>query len=327
MKKILVTGGNGFIGSSLVKRLVCDGHQVRVLDNNSRGLASRLDAVRKDIEFVQGDICHAATVERALDQIDVVHHLAYVNGTENFYRIPERVLEVAVKGMINVLDGCIAKGVPEIFLASSSEVYQLPPRIPADESVPLVVPDVLNPRFSYGGGKIICELLTVNYGRKYFDRVCLYRPHNIYGPDMGWEHVIPQFSKRLYALAANQPESIIDFPIQGSGSETRSFCYIEDFMDGVALLQEHGEHLGIYHIGTLAEVTMASVAERVAKSVKCKVRIVPGERLDGSVERRCPDISRMKALGYLPRVSLDEGIKTTVEWYWEELSRLGDMKA
>jgi nucleoside-diphosphate-sugar epimerase len=99
--------------------------------------------------------------------------------------------------MINVLDACIYNNVKNFFLASSSEVYQTPPIVPTDERVPLSVPDVLNPRYSYGGGKIACELLAVNYGRKFFDQMVIFRPHNIYGPAMGWEHVIPQLCMRM----------------------------------------------------------------------------------------------------------------------------------
>ena len=84
-----------------------------------------------------------------------------------------------------------------LVLASSSEVYQTPPKVPTDESVPMVVPDPHNPRLSYGAGKIISEVMAINYGRKFFDRVLIFRPHNVYGPDMGFEHVIPQFALRM----------------------------------------------------------------------------------------------------------------------------------
>ena len=97
--------------------------------------------------------------------------------------------------MISVLDACRHHGIRELVLASSSEVYQTPPGIPTPENVPLSVPDPLNPRYSYGGGKIICELMAINYGRQGFDRVLIFRPHNVYGPDMGWEHVLPQFAR------------------------------------------------------------------------------------------------------------------------------------
>ena len=128
--RILVTGGSGFIGSALVKALVRGGHKVRVLDDNSRGAPRRLKDVEKDIEFIAGDIRDASAVTAAVRGMDEVHHLAYVNGTEFFYTKPELILEVAVKGMMNVLDACARHGVRELVLASSSEVYQTPPRVP-----------------------------------------------------------------------------------------------------------------------------------------------------------------------------------------------------
>ena len=195
MSSILVTGGSGFIGSALVKALVRDGHSVRVLDDNSRGAPRSLREVEGDIEFIGGDIRDAAAVARAVHGMDEVHHLAFVNGTEFFYSAPELVLDVGVKGMINVIDACRSEGVGSLVLASSSEVYQTPPHVPTDEHAPLIVPDPTNPRYSYGGGKIISELMALNYGRKYFERVLIFRPHNVYGPDMGWEHVVPQFAR------------------------------------------------------------------------------------------------------------------------------------
>ena len=122
-RRILVTGGSGFIGSALVKALVKAGHAVRVLDDNSRGAPRRLETVKNDIEFIGGDIRNAAAVESAVRGMDEVHHLAFVNGTEFFYSAPELVLDVGVKGMINVIDACRAAGVRNLVLASSSEVY------------------------------------------------------------------------------------------------------------------------------------------------------------------------------------------------------------
>ena len=318
----LVTGGTGFIGSALVARLVRDGHRVRVLDNNSRGAARRLSAagVLDDVEMIVGDVRDADVVADAVKGVDAVHHLAYVNGTENFYNHPDLVLEIGVKGMLNVLDGCLAHGVGTLFLASTSEAYQTPPRIPTDEAVPLVVPDVMNPRYSYGGGKIISELLTINYGRKRLEHVGIYRPHNVYGPDMGWEHVLPQFVMRLKTLADQKPGGTIEFPIQGSGKETRSFCYIDDFIDGVITVQDRGEHLGIYHIGTLEEVDMADLARRTARAVGREIDVKPGELTAGSTLRRCPDIAKLGALGYAPKISLDQGLSHLVDWYWNNMA-------
>ena len=145
-KRYLVTGGTGFIGSALVKRLVREGNTVRVLDNNSRGTLSRLGEVPDAIEFVEADIRDIAAVTAAAKGMDSMIHLAYVNGTEVFYSKPELVLDIAVRGMLSVLDACRANDIGELVLASSSEVYQTPPTIPTAEDVPLIVPDVMNPR-------------------------------------------------------------------------------------------------------------------------------------------------------------------------------------
>jgi nucleoside-diphosphate-sugar epimerase len=254
-------------------------------------------------------------VKRAVKGVDCVCHLAYINGTEFFYSIPERILEVAVKGMMNVLDACLANNVGELCLASSSEVYQTPPSVPTSENVPLVVPDPLNPRFSYGGGKIISELLALNYGRKHFQRVTVFRPHNVYGPAMGFEHVIPQFAMRMKKLIEQQPTGPIDFPIQGTGDETRAFCYIDDAVDGILYVLDRGEHMGIYHVGTDVETKVSDLAREVARCFGREIRIVQGEIQPGSTLRRCPDITKLRKLGFNPPVSLQDGLKKTVDWY------------
>jgi nucleoside-diphosphate-sugar epimerase len=315
-RRILVTGGSGFIGSGLVKALVKAGHHVRVLDDNSRGAPRRLADVENDIEFIAGDIRDAAAVDKATRGMDEVHHLAFVNGTEFFYSAPDLVLDVGVRGMINVIDACRAQGIGTLVLASSSEVYQTPPKVPTDETAPLSVPDPLNPRYSYGGGKLISELMAINFGRKYFERVLIFRPHNVYGPDMGFEHVIPQFAVRLKRLADLQASGELPFDIQGTGSETRSFCFIDDLVAGVMVMREKGEHLGIYHVGTMEEVAIADLARRAAAAVGRVVELIPGPLKAGGTPRRCPDISKLAALGYKPRVPLDAGLKPTLDWYW-----------
>jgi UDP-glucose 4-epimerase len=317
LKTYVVTGGTGFIGSALVRRLIREGYRVRVLDDNSRGTTMKLGDAASEVELISGDIRDPVAVKQVIRGADGVFHLAYVNGTEFFYSKPELVLEVAVKGMMNVLDACVEHGVSEFILASSSEVYQTPSVIPTPEDVPLNVPDVLNPRYSYGGGKIISELMLINYGRKFFKRAMIFRPHNVYGPDMGREHVIPQFVMRMERLAAEprREPDVIDFPIQGTGRETRAFVYISDMIDGVLHVLERGEHLGIYHIGTDVETTIADLAHAVARCFGRKLSVVPGELLPGGTLRRCPDISRMRRLGYQPRVSLEEGLAATVDWY------------
>jgi nucleoside-diphosphate-sugar epimerase len=316
MTRILVTGGSGFIGSALVKALLADGNAVRVLDDNSRGAPRRLADVRGEVEFIPGDIRDAATVHAAVRGVDEVHHLAFVNGTEFFYSAPELVLDVGVKGIVNVIDACRAAGVGRLVLASSSEVYQTPLAVPTDESAPLVVPDPANPRYSYGGGKIISELMAINYGRKFFERVLIFRPHNVYGPDMGFEHVIPQFALRLKRAVARHKSGTVPFEIHGDGLQTRSFCHVDDLVRGVMVMRRKGEHLGIYHIGTTEEVTIADVAKRIAAHAGREIEFVALPAPAGGTERRCPDIGKLARLGYDPQVPLARGLPPTVDWYW-----------
>lgn len=313
-KKFLITGGSGFIGSALVKSLIKNGQNVRVLDNQSRGVSRRLKDVDGKYEMMVGDIRNPEVVERSCQGIDCVIHLAYINGTEFFYTKPELVLEVAVKGMVNVLDACIKNKVEEIFLASSSEVYQTPPIIPTPETIPLIVPDPLNPRFSYGGGKIISELLAINYGRKYFKRVVIFRPHNVYGPDMGWEHVIPQLILRIKKLSKKNSENI-KLPIQGTGKETRAFIYIDDFVEGFLKVLGNGKHLEIYNIGTMEEISIKKLAEEIGRCFNKKVKLLIGELKMGSTFRRCPDTTKLINLGFQPKFNLKKGLQETVQWY------------
>jgi len=308
-------------------RLMREGYEVRVFDNDFRGRASRLRSVQSQIEMIEGDIRDGAAVDRAARDVDTILHLAYVNGTENFYTRPHLVLDVGVKGMVNVLDACGRNGVRDLILASSSEVYQTPPSVPTDESVPLVIPDPLNPRYSYGGGKIISELMTINYGRENLDRAVIFRPHNVYGPDMGWEHVLPQFVLRMKKLCAEQPGPTVRFPIQGSGQETRAFVFIDDFIDGLMLVADRGEHLGIYHIGTQEEVSIADVAALTGSYFDRRVEIVPGALMAGGTPRRCPDITKLAALGYRPRTELRDGLPVLAKWYSENADQAPEARS
>jgi nucleoside-diphosphate-sugar epimerase len=315
-RHILVTGGSGFIGSALVKALLRAGERVRVLDDNSRGSPRRLREVEGEVELVTGDIRDAAAVDAATRGIDEVHHLAFVNGTATFYSAPELVLDVGVKGIVNVIDACRRHEVGHLMLASSSEVYQSPPQVPTDEHAPMTIPDPFNPRLSYGAGKIISEMMAINYGRKYFERVLVFRPHNVYGPDMGFDHVIPEFAVRLKRAMAARAGGTLPFQIQGSGKETRSFCHVDDLVHGVMVMRARGEHLGIYHIGTAEEVAIADLARHIAAIAGCEIALLPSATRAGSALRRCPDISKLSALGYTPQIPLTKGLRPTVEWYW-----------
>jgi len=180
------------------------------------------------------------------------------------------------------------------------------------------VPSVTNPRFSYGGGKIACELAALAWQRQgILDRVVVIRPHNIYSDDMGTGHVIPQFCLRMNELAREHPGGVIPFRVQGTGSETRSFCHRDDCMDQLILLLERAPAGGnVFNAGNEDERTIADVAHAVAAAYGREVKLIPGALPEGSPPRRCPDISKIMALGYPgPKVRFEDGLAETVAWY------------
>lgn len=315
MGSILVTGGTGFIGSALVRHLAALGHPVRVFDNNFRGRTGNLDPVMDRIELVQGDIRNPDDALRAAEGCDTVYHLAFINGTEYFYSMPQLVLDVGVRGHLTMMDACARAGVGAFIYASSSEVYQTPPVIPTPEDVPGSVPDVTNPRYSYGGSKLMGELLTLHYALEHSMRRVIFRPHNVYGPAMGFEHVIPQLARKMFAATNRLSSSSASIEIQGDGGQTRAFCHVDDAVRGIVLAAERGEDRGIYHVGTDTETTIKELAEAMAAHLGIELDLVPGELPAGGTLRRCPDISRLRGLGYAPQVALAQGLGPTLDWY------------
>tara|TARA_B100001123_G_scaffold451048_1_gene626325 strand:- start:555 stop:1511 length:957 start_codon:yes stop_codon:yes gene_type:complete len=302
-KTFLVTGGTGFIGSNISKLLVKKNYNVKILDNNFRGSFSRIKDFKKKIRFIKGDIRNKELVYRATRNTDAVIHLAYVNGTKYFYSKPILVLDIAIKGILNIIDACIKNNVKELYLASSSEVYQTPIKIPTDEKEPLKIPNIFNPRYSYGGGKILSELIGIHYGKKYFKKLIIFRPHNVYGKDMGQEHVIPEFIKRFKSLKGN------NFKIQGTGNEIRSFIYIEDFLNAFNLLLNRGRHLNIYNIGTTEKIKIKDLASILSKIFKKKIRLKKTPGAKGGTKIRLPNINKIIKLGFKPKFNLNKGLK------------------
>lgn len=307
--KVLVTGGAGFIGSSFVKSLIKKGKYVRVLDNYRRGGVSRLSSYKDDIEIINGDIRNVEIVKKALKNIDVVYHFAYINGTKNFYKHPYEVLEVGIKGIYNLFD-CFKKiPISHFILASSSEVYQQANIIPTPENIECKVPDVFNPRFSYGSGKILSEILSIN-SNNLFDKLTIFRPHNVYGPDMGNDHVVPELINKIKNIGNNKT-----LKIQGTGRETRSFIYIDDFIRALNLVVSKTRKYQLYNIGTDEEITIKNLAKKILKNFnQNQVNILSEKIFEGSTIRRCPDIKKLRKLGFTPKINLDKGLKKTIEW-------------
>ena len=312
MSRLAVTGAGGFIGAHLTRALLAEGHEVVAIDNYIRGQASRLANAPGAIERVTLDVRDKDALVEALRGVECMFHLAAVNGTENFYTQPQLVLDVGVRGALAVSEACIEAGVPDLVVASSAEVYQTPRVVPTDETIEMVIPDSLNPRYSYGGSKLISELIAFNYCRDKLRKVQVFRPHNIYGPDMGWKHVVPQLIEKI--VAAGDGGSIT---LQGDGSETRAFCYVSDVVDGIVRMWRSGESMNVYHIGSMEEVAIRDLARITAEALGTRVDLVAGPAAAGATPRRCPDIGKMQAIGYAPSVSLVQGIERTVAWYRE----------
>ena len=297
MKTICVTGGCGFLGSAVVRALLDRKIHVRIIDDYSRGQNT----------FEGGPELWKAKVENIenlnmLSGVDCVIHMAAINGTKNFYERPGEVLRVSIEGTLAVLKACRKWKVKDMIFVSSSEVYHDPSIIPTPECTELVIPDVHNKRYSYSGGKIAGELLTLHMGGEFLNRAIVVRPHNIIGPNAGEDHVIPTLMRRFKGKEGEIPE----VPIQGTGKETRSFCYIDDFVKGLLLVLDHGLNGEVYNIGRQDEVSINGLIKMMGVVFGCKdVKINPsGETMLGSPTRRCPDMSKLQELGYKSEVDL-----------------------
>ena len=305
-KTYLITGGTGFLGSNIAKALVAENQKVIIFDNNYRGSINKIEDFKNKVKFIRGDIRNKNNLTKATKKVNAVIHLAYINGTKFFYSKPDLVLEVAVKGIVNVFDACIKNNVKELYLASSSEVYQTPIKVPTDETEMLKIPDIHNPRYSYGGGKILTELMGINYGKKFFKKLIIFRPHNVYGPNMGNEHVIPEFINRIKYVKNKI------FFIEGSGAEIRSFIHIDDFTKAFKLLLKKGKHLNIYNIGTDERVKIKDLAYLIAKIFSKKIIIKHKPLKRGGTKLRIPNINKIKKIGFKKKLSLKEGLIKTI---------------
>lgn len=308
--RILVTGGLGFIGRGLGSALAKLGHDVVALDNGWRSDAK----APLGVQPLTADVRDADAVSRAVKGSEVVIHLAAIQGTGNFYEVPELVLDVNVRGVLNVAEACATHGVRRLVFSSSSEVYGIPAQFPTPETAPLIVPDSLNPRWSYGGSKILGELAVANIARRRDFEFTILRYHNVYGPRMGWDHVIPQFIRRLVLGE--------EFTVQGDGEQRRSFCYVDDAVTATAAaVFEARAAAEIINIGNPTQESsindlIALLADLSGTAIEPRYMPFKGE----GTRRRLPDIRKAhEVLGFDPSVPLSEGLRRTYAWYVEEL--------
>tara|TARA_Y100001970_G_scaffold217871_1_gene266997 strand:+ start:2501 stop:3442 length:942 start_codon:yes stop_codon:yes gene_type:complete len=306
-KKYLVTGGSGFIGRAITLSLLKKNNSVIIVDNKFRN-KKYYDIKDKNLKIFNIDIRNKNSLKKVFNKVDAVIHLAYINGTSFFYEIPNLILDVGIKGMINILELCEENKIKEFYLASTPEVHNSP-YLPTDEKVPLIIPDPFNPRYSYAAGKIISEIMTLN--ANFLDKAIIFRPYNIYGPNMGYNHVIPEII--LKSLKSNKK-----LKIQGSGNQTRSFCYIDDFVAGFNLLLSKGKNKNIYNIGNKDEIKIKDLVKKIIKISNKKLSISTSSQKKGDVKRRCPDITKLRKLGFKPKNNLDLGLIKTYEWYFED---------
>lgn len=306
LTKILVTGGAGFIGTNLINSLK-ETNEITVFDNEFRGSFNNFSD--KKIKLIKGDISKLADWEKIPKGIDSVFHLGAINGTKFFYEMPEKVLDVNIKGVQNLLEFSRKHDVNDILFASSPEIYGYPKTFPTSEKEPMSIPNPYNPRFSYSSSKIIGELLCINFAKKYNFRHTIVRYHNVYGPnEMGYEHVIPQFIRKLIK---NE-----EFFVEGDGTETRSFCFIDDAIMGTLLV--HGDNSNqerIFNIGNTEETSISSLIELLS-AISGK-NIIPKytPKENPGTKRRVPDITKAKTIGYEPKITLRNGLKITYDWY------------
>jgi len=318
MKNILITGGAGFIGFHLAKYFAQKEIKVTVCDNFFRGQSDKEydELLRKpNVRSINADLADKNQINKIDGDYDCVFHLAAVNGTKNFYKSPHTTLKVNLLSLINVLDWIGAKKIPRLVWTSSSETYAgtvkvMGGPVPTPETVPLSIEDIHNPRFSYAASKIAGESLCLGCAQAYGFKLGIVRPHNIYGPRMGFDHVMPEFSIRI--KRRENP-----FKIHG-GDQTRSFCYIDDFVRGIELVaQTDKTDREIFNIGNdKEEITMKKMALLLfdIAGFHPQIEILPPP--EGSVDRRCPDIGKAREiLGYEPRVNLKEGLANLYEWY------------
>jgi dTDP-glucose 4,6-dehydratase len=303
MPTALVTGGAGFLGSHLCDRLIEDGHRVICVDNLETGSLQNVEHLRGDrFLFITHDITSHLSVD---EPIDVVYHLASPASPIDYLRLPLQTLKVGSHGTHNAL-GLAKWKRARFLLASTSEVYGDPLIHPQPETYWGNV-NPIGPRGVYDEAKRYAEALTMAYHRQQGVDTCIVRIFNTYGPRMRPHdgRAIPTF---LRQALANEPLTVF-----GDGSQTRSFCYVDDLINGLIALAASGEHLPV-NIGNPAEYTLLELARKVLEVTGATSEIVFEALPVDDPKVRQPDITRARQLlGWEPQVSLEEGLRRLLQ--------------
>jgi len=306
MTVVLVTGGAGFLGSHLCDRLIARGDDVICLDNfftgSRRNVGHLLGHPR--FELIRHDIVQPLYVAA-----ERIFNLACPASPQAYQFNPIKTIKTSTVGMVNMM-GLARRCGARILHASTSEVYGDPEIHPQHEDYWGHVNPV-GPRSCYDEGKRIAESLMMNYHQTHGTEIRIIRIFNTYGPRMAPDdgRVVSNFI--LQALQG------LDLTVYGDGTQTRSFCYVDDLIEGMLRLMDQDQHQGPINVGNPVENTMLELAEAVLGAVGgSRSRIVHHPLPQDDPRKRCPDISRAKQyLNWEPQVPLSEGLRRTVEWY------------
>jgi len=284
------------------------GHEVVIFDNGFRVGFSNLDNLEKKYEMVKGDVSNFEDWKKIPNDIEYAYHFAAINGTKFFYEIPDQVINTNVLGTLNFVKRIRDTDVKKIFFASSSEIYGFPKIFPTPETEPMVIPDPMNARFSYSSSKIMGEMIVINFGRTTGIEYQIGRFHNIYGPAMGFEHVIPEFIRKIVKKEV--------FEVQGNGNESRCFCYISDAVKAIEMIMENTVLKNeIFNIGIEKETTIKELISMLGKISGKEINPVFKEFEKHGTLRRMPDTTKISKIGFKAEIDLETGLKECHDWY------------
>ncbi len=315
-KRILVTGGAGFLGSALVDKLLEQGHEVLCVDNLFTGTKRNLYHLHNHprFEFLRHDVTFPLYVE-----VDEIYNLACPASPVHYQHDPVQTTKTSIHGAINVL-GLAKRLGAKVFQASTSEVYGDPAVHPQQEDYWGNV-NPIGLRSCYDEGKRCAETLFFDYHRQHGLRVKVARIFNTYGPRMHHAdgRVVSNF---IVQALSGEP-----ITIYGDGSQTRSFCYVDDLIDGFVRLMNSGDEVtGPMNLGNPGEFTILELAEKVISMTKSGSRLVFRPLPLDDPRQRQPDITRAKTqLGWAPKVDLETGLTRTIDYFQGRLSELAEV--